>query len=229
MPALIGGLVLGGGSLLGGILGSNAAEKAAQQQADAMKYAADLQHQQYEQNVGYETPYMNYGQNAMNLYGNFLGLNGTDAQSKAMAGYQNSPFFNQMVANTGAQTLQQAGAAGAGISGNTLDALYKNNAAMNYGQYNNYLSQLAGGVNTGLSATNALAGVGTQAAATQGQFAANAGTALASGTVGSANALTGGMNNAMLMAMLGSGGMSGLGSGISNALGSAFGAPNITA
>ena len=97
-----------------GALSAAGSYMGAQTQANAMTNAANLQHQQYQQNVGYETPYMNFGQQAMGglqsgttQLGNFLGMNGTGAQSQAMAGYQNSPFFNQMQTNAANATMAQ--------------------------------------------------------------------------------------------------------------------------
>ena len=65
-----------------------------------------------------------------------------------------------------------------------------------------YLGGLQGQVNTGLSATNALAGVGTQAAATQGQLLAGAGAAQGAGIMGASTGIGSSVNNAMLMSML---------------------------
>ncbi len=200
--SFIGAAIGGIASLAGGLISGNAAQQGAEAQAAAMTYAANLQHQQYLQNVGYETPYMNAGTNALGMYGNYLGLNGTGAQQTAMAGYQNSPFFQQMQKNAGDTTMAQYAGQGQ-MGGNALNALYQQNAGMNYQQYNNYLGQLSGVSQQGLSATNALAGAGTQAAATQGQLIAGAGAAQGAGIMGAGNALGSSLNNAGIFGMLG--------------------------
>lgn len=209
-----------------GVIGAAASIYGSQAQADAMTNAANLQHQMYEQNVGYEQPYTNFGQQAMgslqsgtNTLGNFLGMNGTGAQSSAMAGYQNSPFFQQMQTNAANATMAQYAGQG-GMGGNALTALNQQNAALNYSQYNNYLNQISGylgglqgQVNTGLSATNALAGVGTQSAATQGNLVAGAGAATGAGIVGAGANTTGALNNVAMLSVLsqGQGGAGGSG------------------
>jgi hypothetical protein len=181
-----------------------------------MTNAANIQHSQYLQNAAYEQPYMQFGQGAMGALqsgtaalGNTLGMNGTAAQASAMANYQNSPFFQQMQQNAANATLAQYSGQGT-MGGNALNALYRQNAAMNYQQYNNWIAQqqaylggLQGQVNTGAGATNALAGVGTQAAATQGQLVSGAGAAQGAGIMGVGNALGSGLNNMALWSLFG--------------------------
>ena len=200
--SFIGAAIGGIASLAGGLISGNAAQKGAEAQAAAMRYAADLQHQQYLQNVGYETPYMNAGTNALGLYGNYLGLNGAGAQQQAMSGFQSSPYMSQMVQNAGNTTMAQYAGQGK-MGGNALNALYQQNAGMWNQDYQNYLGQLGGVVNTGLSATNALAGVGTQAAATQGNLIAGAGAAQGAGILGAGNAMGNALNSAGVFGMLG--------------------------
>jgi hypothetical protein len=214
MP-LAGALVLGGSSLLGGLFSGNAAEEGAKQQAAAMREAAELQQQRYEQNVGFEQPYMQAGGNALQLYSNFLGLNGTGAQTTAMNGFQNSPYFQQMVNNAGDLTKAQYSARGVN-GGNMLNALFNQNAQLWNGDFQNYLGQLAGQANTGLSATNALAGVGTQSAATEGNLIAGAGAAQGAGTLGFGNAVGNAIGNAGVFAMLGANGFNNTASGSYN-------------
>jgi len=185
--AAIGGIASGVGSYLG-----------SQAQADAMKQAAALQQSRYEQNVGLETPYMNAGTNALGTLQNYLGLNGTTAQSAAMNGYQNSPFFTQMQTNAGNAAMGQYAGQGK-MGGNALNALYQQNAAMDYGQYNNYLNQLSGLTSTGAGAANALANYGTQSAATQGNLISGAGAATGAGYKGVGDAA----NNVSIFSMLG--------------------------
>ena len=206
---------IGAAVVAAGAIGAVGSYMGASTQANAMTAAAGLQHEQYLQNVGYETPYMNFGQNAMGsltsgtgVLGDFLGMNGSAAQQKAMASYQTSPFFQQMQTNAGNATLAQYAGQGQ-MGGNALNALYQQNAGQDYAQYNNYLGQMSGylgglqgQVNTGLSATNALAGVGTQAAATQGQLLAGAGAAQGAGIMGASTGIGSSVNNAMLMSML---------------------------
>lgn len=201
MP-LGGALILGGSSLLGGLFSGFGAQAGASQQAAAMRYAADLQHQQYEQNAATLSPYINQGASASQLLGNYLGVNGVGAQGTAMANYQTSPFFNQMVKTAGANTANQYGAMGQ-TGGNLLNALYNQNAGLWNTQYNTTLQQLAGLSGQGLSGASALAGSGTQLANQQGQLLAGAGAAQGAGTMGMWGGLGGGISNAGLFGLLG--------------------------
>jgi len=68
-PAVIGG----GLSLLGGVLGANAAESSANTQSDAARYAADLQQRQFDLINQQQAPYRGYGYTALNQIGGLLG------------------------------------------------------------------------------------------------------------------------------------------------------------
>jgi hypothetical protein len=68
-PAVIGG----GLSLLGGILGADAAESAAETQSAASRYAADLQQKQFNLINEQQAPYRGYGYTALNQIGGLLG------------------------------------------------------------------------------------------------------------------------------------------------------------
>jgi len=68
-PAVIGG----GLSLLGGVLGANAAESAADTQSNAARYAADLQQRQFNLINEQQAPYRGYGYTALNQIGGLLG------------------------------------------------------------------------------------------------------------------------------------------------------------
>jgi hypothetical protein len=189
-------------SVGGGLMSGQAAKKGAKQQAAAAREAAALQEKRYQENVGYAKPYMTAGTNALDMYSDYLGMNGGDAQSKAMRGYQTSPFFQQNVQNTADATSAQYAAHGM-TGGNLLDALYKNNAGMWNQEYQNYLGQLKGVTDQGLNATNSLAGTGTQSAATQGNLISQAGAAQGAGTMGWGNAVGNAMNNIGIWSMMG--------------------------
>jgi hypothetical protein len=150
LPILVGGA----GSALGNYFG-------AQSMANAAKQSAALQQERFGQAAGYEQPYMQAGQNALNQYGNAIGLNGADAQQAYYNNFQNDPGFQSGV-NYGLQQLQaQQAAQGMGLSGNALAALqsYSQNALSQ--EYQARLSDLFKNAQLGQSSANALAGVST--------------------------------------------------------------------
>jgi len=119
LPILIGGAA----SALGNYFG-------AQSMANAAQQAANLQQQRFNQAVSYEQPFMQSGQNSLNLYNNATGANGTAAQQSYYNNFQNDPGFQASV-NYGLQQVQAQNAAqGMGLSGNALAALqsYSQNA-----------------------------------------------------------------------------------------------------
>jgi hypothetical protein len=248
--ALIGSALIGGASsLFGASKSSDAAEKAAEMQLQASRESIAAQKEMYAKNTdvmkeqqaqntglynniaGNNTPFIQNGQNANKVYADLSGANGADAQAAAMKAYQSSPYLQDMIKNANAATMTSAGASGAGMSGNVLNALYRQNADLYNQDYANYLGNLGNVANQGLSANQTLAGetgqlmgsntglasalmgVGTNTAngvsnalqtGAQGYGTAiqNAGNTQAAGIMGAGNALTGAANNYMNYSML---------------------------
>lgn len=193
----IGSLAIGGG-LISGMF----AQQAGSQESQALQQAAADQMTMYNNNVNLSQPYRTAGTGATNSLENYLGVNGAGAEAKAMAGYQTSPFFNQMVNTAANNTMAQY--AGQGLmGGNALNALYNQNAGLWQNQFNTSMGQLAGLSNMGAGVTNSLMGQGTQAAQNQGNLLSQSAQAQAAGTVGFGNAIGAGMNNAGIFSMMG--------------------------
>lgn len=184
----VGGAAVG---IVGDVLASNAssdaADSAAQAQTNAANQANATQLQIYNQNTANAKPFMDTGVAANNQLAALMGLNG---QAPDFSVLTNSPTY---------QFAKQQGMAGMDASaashGNLFSGGYgKQLVGFNQGlasqQFNNYYNQLAGLSGTGLSASNALAGVGTNYANQVGQNDTNAGMATASGYLqnGQANA-----------------------------------------
>jgi hypothetical protein len=219
LPAAIlgGGALSAGGSIASGILGSNAAQSAAQAQLQAAQLASQTQLNIFGQTQANLAPYNRVGQSAVSQLASLFGLgpggtgpNATTA-ANATSALQNYPGYQFALGQGQQQLAASAAAQGQYLSGSQLQA------AQQYGQnfalqnaWNPYLSQLSG-----------LAGLGENAAATTGQIGANtgqgvaqtqlaAGQAAAGGIVGSTNALTGGLtaglntglNSALLAGLL---------------------------
>ncbi len=186
------------GGLIGGAVSGIGAYEGAKAQADAAKYAADLQYKQYQNNVNLLQPFISTGTSANNRYADLSGANGASAQAAALANLAQDPFMASIQNAANQQTLAAAGRYGAGISGNALNALYAQNANL----YDNYLNQQIGYIgnaaNRGLSAGTALAGQGMQAASNAGNFLSAAGAAQGAGIMGAGNALGNAINNAGL-------------------------------
>ena len=184
------GLLGIGASLLGGILGNKAADKA----ADAQKQAAYAQIRYARETRdlmrGDLQPWRQQGQNALNLYANEL-------MGKGPTRFQQTQDY-RFGLNQGMDAVQASVARNGGLySGATLQAL--NQFGQDYGsqrrgQWMNSLADLSG------QGLNAAAGQGQAAQATMGAVNdayAGLGNAQAAGAIGGANAWNSALGNAM--------------------------------
>lgn len=197
-------------------MSSRAASKAAGQQSDAAKYAADLQWEQFQKIQDNLRPYMEIGTGQIpNLLGILTG-NGLNTQ------FDFRPTQEQLEQTPGYQfTLRQglkgidntSSAKGWGMSGaqaraiadyttgladQTYQQQYQNalqNFTTNYGivgdQYNRLANLLALGQNAAAGVGNA----GLQTASNVGNLLTSGANAQAAGTIGSANAMNQGINS----------------------------------
>lgn len=181
-------------------LGAYSSNRAAKTQADAARQAADLQYQQFREGVELQEPWRQAGITALNK----LTPLATEYTPFGMAQFQQDPGY-QFRLSEGLKALdRQAAARGGLISGGALKA------AQRYGQeaasqeytnaFNRYqaerqarlgpLQSLAG---VGQTTAQQIAGQGQQMAANVGNLQTSGAAARASGYVGGANALTGGL------------------------------------
>ena len=153
------------------------------------------------------------------------GANGTENNSGLPAGYLTQQFNPtqeqlekypgyQFQLQTGASGLQNANTPGMGaLSGSALKSLAGFNqgvAASNYGNYfnqyqqqqNNMVSRLSGIANIGQNAASNTGNAGSALGTGIAQSQAAAGASQAAGIVGSANAMSGGLNNMASYMML---------------------------
>lgn len=181
-----------GAVVVGSVIQSNAASKAAKTQASSANYAADLQNEQYQQTREDQMPWLEAGRNALAKMG--TGFTGKVDMTQD-PGYQ-------FRLSEGMKALERQAAARSGlISGGALKAAsrYGQDYASNEYQnaYNRALSQynttaaLAG---IGQTAANTLGQAGQNMASNVGEAYQNAANARASGYVGGANALNQGLN-----------------------------------
>lgn len=234
--------IIGGGAILGSaLIGSNASESAANTQSDAANHAADLQQQNLAQTRESLQPFINTGYEAQGSLRNLLGL-GTPTNAGTY-GSLSKPFdaaaFNQyedpgyqFQLQQGQQALQNSQAAQNGVlSGAALKDLIGFNQGMASNAYQNAFGRYMTQNDATYNRLSSLLGLGENAAAgvgnTGAQVMSNVGNTLTSGAaaraagqVGSANALSGAINNGMGYYMLNNmtgGNMFGTGAGISGA------------
>jgi len=214
-----------GATVVSGFLGSEAAGNAADVQAGAANRAADLQYKQYQENVARQKPFYDVGVNALPEL-----VKASKYTPFGMQQFQQDPGYAFRL-KEGQQALdRQAAARGGLISGGALKAAQRYGQEMGSQEYTNAfnryqlerqarlnpLQSLAG---VGQTTANTLGTSGQQMASNVGEAQQNAAAARASGYVGQANALTGGLGTSlnysqgqnMINSMRGSGGGGALG------------------
>lgn len=156
--SLIGGLASAGGSIFSGILGSNAAEQAAQEQAQTAQEGINLEQQEFTTQQANQAPYLQAGDQSLAslLQGLNTGQFGPAATGKAPAapapftGTFQAPTAAQAAATPGEQFEQQQGnlgilegsaAAGGAVSGGTLKSLANYDTGLASSTYGNVFNQ----------------------------------------------------------------------------------------
>jgi len=188
-----------GATVVSGFLGSEAAGNAADVQAGAANRAADLQYKQYQENVARQKPFYDVGVNALPEL-----VKASKYTPFGMQQFQQDPGYGFRL-KEGQQALdRQAAARGGLISGGALKAAQRYGQEMGSQEYTNafnrYQLERQARLNplqslAGMSQTtaNTLGTAGQQMASNVGEAQQNAAAARASGYVGQANALTGGL------------------------------------
>ena len=201
------GLTAGGLGLIGAGLGADASKSAANQQAQAQQNQLAFQQQQWQQTQQNLSPYLQQGLQYQSQLANQMPQL---THQYNYSDYMNSPeYINALqAAKTGQQGLTAQGAASGMLgSGNMASALQANamqQAQAGYGQgmqdywgqnqnVYNMLSPLAA---QGQNAEAGLGGLSQNASNQIGGTMAGIGSTQAQGTIGQANALSGGLSNA---------------------------------
>jgi hypothetical protein len=202
--ALIGGAVAGIGSLVSGVVGSNAAKDAANVQAQSAANALAFQKQVYDQNQSNLNPFITAGQGATSTLSRLTGGGATPADYSS---FFNSPDYQFALQQGNRGVTNYENAQGMGLSGGALKDVAQFNQGLATQQYGNYFSRLMGLATLGGNAAGSLAGNNASMSSSIGNTIQGQGQAQASGIVGSANAITGGINsgisNSLIAASLG--------------------------
>jgi hypothetical protein len=192
--AMLGAAALGaGGSLASGLMGAGAAKKAGDQQARAAADALGFQRKVYDDTITRLNPFFDTGVGAMRGIADLYGLNGKPASFDA---FKASPDY-QFRMDEGMRALENSAAARGGLlSGNFARGAQQFGQGLASTEFSNYFDRLFRTSQIGANAASAGAGLGANMAGQIGNTIMGQGQAQASGTVGAANALGGGINNA---------------------------------
>lgn len=189
-----------------GALGAGASLYAANTQANSATSALNLQQGIYDKNYNMLSPYAKTGSNAFSSLAQFYGLgpNGKpDAQVQgAWDKFTSLPAYQFPLQQGQLALTRSLNAQGLNMSGAQLKEItgYGEGLA---GQYlGQYMSGLQGMANTGVTAGSALAGVGASMGNSMASTTLAQGAYGASGVMGAANSLAGGLNNLAMYSML---------------------------
>ncbi|MDR3464141.1 MAG: hypothetical protein P4L76_17700 [Beijerinckiaceae bacterium] len=183
---------IGGVATLGGaLISSNAAKSASQQQYNGTQASIAEQDKMFNTAQSALSPYYTAGDQSNSTLQALLN------PSTAMPMLENLPGFKFQsgwgtMATTNSLTAEGLG----GSSGPLAKAISDYNSGLASTYYTNYANTLQQSVNSGLGAASALAGNATNTGQSIGQTQQAGANALASGTLGSANALGGGLTSA---------------------------------
>lgn len=216
MAFVTGALLGAGASLVGGLLSSSAANKAAKTQARAADKATDLQREQWLKTLELNKPFYEAGITGQNALMQYLGLGGDPNAANYGAGMK--PFTGADLAtepgyafrlSEGVNALnKQAAAKGGLISGAALKEAqrygqdyasgeYQNAYNRYWNQRNQLLNPLQSLLGQGQTTAGAIGNAGQNYANQAGANMQNAAAARASGYVGGANALTSALSGAV--------------------------------
>jgi hypothetical protein len=191
----VGQAVVGGvGSVVGGVLEANAAEKAAETQSQAAANALALQREMFEYQKGLLEPYRTAGTKALERLSGAMGLGGPGSQQQML---EMDPGYGFRLGE-GLKALERMQASrGNFLSGGALKAgqrFAQDTASQEYDRAFGRLSDIAGiGRSTSTQMGNAASGFGTSAGNIMGQEA----NALAAGRLGRTSAYTGALGGAL--------------------------------
>jgi len=182
------------------IYGAYSANKAAKTQAGAMDRASELEYRQYQENVARQKPFYDVGVNALPEL-----VAASKYEPFTMDKFRADPGYAFRLSE-GQKALERSAAARGGLlSGGTGKALQRFGQEFGFQEYTNAFNRYQAERTARLQPLQALTGMGQstgQQISQQGQqMASNVGDAMgsaaaarASGYVGTANALTGGLN-----------------------------------
>lgn len=213
MAFITAALIGGGASILGGILGGNAAQSAASTQAAAADRATALQREMWLKNLEMQQPFYNAGVTGQNALLQYLGLGGDPNAANYGAGmkpFDASQMYNdpgyQFRLNEGLKALDRTAAARGGLlSGGAIKAgeRYAQDYASNeytnaFNRYwqerNQMLNPLQSLTGAAQTTANQLGNAGANYAQSAGNTMMQGANARASGYMGTANALTSALN-----------------------------------
>jgi hypothetical protein len=178
------------GSIAGASIQSNAAQKAAQEQLQGTQESIATQQGMFNTAQSALSPYYTAGDQSQSTLQSLLNPGTQNSTLESLPGFQFQSQWGDLSA-----TNQLAAEGLGGSSGAVGKALSDYNQGLAGTYYTNYANTLQQSVNSGLGAASALAGNATNTGQAIGQTQQAGANAVASGTLGSANAISGALSS----------------------------------
>lgn len=198
--ALLGSAAIGAGaSIFGANKAAKSAREAAALQQQGIETGINQSQPYYEQGQNFLAPYVKQGQQTGNLLNDIIGLNGPDAQARALGMYKSSPSAN-LLENARAEAIRsgQGQFASRGLlrSGALTEDLARRTSDLDLTDYYKWQGLGENTFNTGANAASRASGLAIDRGDTILGARTGQGTAAASGTIGAANANIAGLGGA---------------------------------
>jgi len=222
MPDPITGLVVGGSQLIGGLVQSRSAGRAADAQTEAAQRGIEEQRRQFDAVQALLKPYVDVGQPALQQQQNLIGLGGPEAQAEAIAALESGESYQAKVRQGEEALLQNASATGGLRGGNIQGALGQFRPAMLQAEIDRQYGRLAGLTTLGQQSAAGVGTAGIQTGARISGLEGDIGSAQAGGELASGRALSGVFNLPAQFLGL-QYGMQGRGGNVTPGFGSLFG------
>lgn len=180
------GLIAGGSMLLGNVVQSRAAGKAASQQAQAADAGIAEQARQFDEMRRLLEPYVAAGQPALQGQQALIGLRGATEQESAISQIEQSPLLQSLTRQGEQAMLQRASATGGLRGGNIQAALAQFRPAMLQEAIDKQYARLGGLTSLGQQSAAGVGSAGMETGQAIAGLQAQRGAALAGGTLGQA-------------------------------------------
>jgi hypothetical protein len=194
MPDPITGLVVGGSQLIGGLVQSRSAGRAAEAQTEAAERGIEEQRRQFDAVQALLKPYVDIGVPALEQQQALIGLGGPEAQRAAIAALESGESYQAKVRQGEEALLQSASATGGLRGGNIQGALGQFRPAMLQAEIDRQYGRLAGLTTLGQQSAAGVGTAGIQTGARISGLESDIGSAQAGGELASGRALSGVFN-----------------------------------
>lgn len=194
--SLISAAIGAGTSLWGAKKASDAAKDAAAAQRAGIQKGISSSQPYYETAQNYLSPYVQAGTDSLTLINDIIGMNGPEAQQRALQMYQSSPSANilkQVQEEALRQTAGKFAAQGGYKSGSMIEDLSRRQSDIALGDYRNWEDLSRGVFNTGANAAAGAANLASRRGADLIGAYTDIGTTNASGIAGNAGGQIAGM------------------------------------